>query len=176
VTEFEPDILTDGLDVVFCGLNLAASAVNDGYHFSHRNNRFWPVMHLAGFTDVRLQPADERRLLDYGCGVTAVVRRPTRSASEVSRSEFRSAQPELESKIQRYAPRAIAFLGKRGLACMLGLQDVEWGRHLPGFAGAQAWVLPNPSGLNIGFSLDQLVDAYSELRQALSSPCRTRDC
>ena len=54
VAEFEPDILTDGLDVVFCGLNFAASAVEDGYHFSHRNNRFWPVLHLAGFTDVRL--------------------------------------------------------------------------------------------------------------------------
>jgi TDG/mug DNA glycosylase family protein len=169
VAEFEPDILTEGLDVVFCGLNFAASAVKDGYHFSHRNNRFWPVLHLAGFTDVRLQPADQRRLLDYGCGVTAVVRRPTRSASEVSPEEFRRARPEFESKIRRYAPRAIAFLGKRALVCMLGVSDVAWGRYLPGFAGAEAWVLPNPSGLNLGFSLEQLVDAYSELRQALSA-------
>ncbi len=169
VAEFEPDILAEGLDVVFCGLNLAASAVQDGYNFSHRNNRFWPVLHLAGFTDVRLQPADERRLLDYGCGVTAVVRRPTKSASEVSPVEFRSAQPEFESKVRRYAPRAIAFLGKRALACMLGTSDVAWGRYPPGFAGTQAWVLPNPSGLNLGFSLEQLVAAYSELHQALSA-------
>ena len=170
MAEFEPDILAEGLNVVFCGLNYAASAVEDGYHFSHRNNRFWPVLHLAGFTDVRLQPADQRRLLVYGCGVTAAVQRPTRSASEVSTQEFRSARPELESKIRRYAPRAIAFLGKRALACMLGASDIAWGRYHPGFAGAQAWVLPNPSGLNIGFSLEQLVDAYSELRQALSVP------
>ena len=167
MAEFEPDILAEGLDVVFCGLNLASSAVEDGYNFSHRNNRFWPVVHLAGFTDVRLQPADERRLLDYGCGVTAVVRRPTRSASEVSAVEFRSARAEFESRMHRYAPRSIAFLGKRALACMLGVPDVAWGRHLPGFAGTQAWVLPNPSGLNIGFSLNQLVDAYSELRESL---------
>ncbi len=169
VAEFEPDILTEGLDVVFCGLNLAASAVQDGYNFSHRNNRFWPVLHLAGFTDVRLQPADQRRLLDYGCGVTAVVRRPTRSAAEVTPAEFRSARPEFESKIRRYAPRAIAFLGKRALACMLGVSDVAWGRYPPGFAGTEAWVLPNPSGLNIGFSLEQLIDAYSELHQVLSA-------
>lgn len=108
MAEFEPDILTEGLDVVFCGLNYAASAVKDGYHFSHRNNRFWPVLHLAGFTDCRLQPADQRRLLDYGCGLTAVVRRPTVSASEVSPAEFRSAQPEFESKMRCYAPRVIA--------------------------------------------------------------------
>jgi double-stranded uracil-DNA glycosylase len=169
VAEFEPDILGEGLDVVFCGLNLATSAVQDGYNFSHRNNRFWPVLHLAGFTDVRLQPADERRLLDYGCGVTAVVRRPTRSASEISPVEFRSAQPEFESKVRRYAPRAIAFLGKRALACMLGVSDLAWGQYPPGFAGTQAWVLPNPSGLNLCFSLEQLVDAYSELHQALSA-------
>jgi len=98
-----------------------------------------------------------------------VVRRPTRSASEVFPEEFRRAQPEFEAKIRRYAPRAIAFLGKRALACMLGVSDVAWGRYLPGFAGAEAWVLPNPSGLNLGFSLEQLVDAYSELRQALSA-------
>jgi TDG/mug DNA glycosylase family protein len=170
VSDFEPDILAEGLDVVFCGLNLAASAVQDGYNFSHRNNRFWPVLHLAGFTDVRLQPADQRRLLDYGCGVTAVVRRPTRSAAEVSPAEFRSARPEFESKVRRYAPRAIAFLGKRALACMVGASDVAWGRYLPGFAGTQAWVLPNPSGLNIGFSIEQLVYAYGELHQALSAP------
>jgi double-stranded uracil-DNA glycosylase len=169
VAEFEPDILTEGLDVVFCGLNLAASAVQDGYNFSHRNNRFWPVLHLAGFTDVRLCPADQRRLLEYGCGVTAVVRRPTRSAGEVAPVEFRSAQPEFESKIRRYAPRAIAFLGKRALACMLGVSDVAWGRYPPGSAGTQAWVLPNPSGLNIGFSLEKLVGAYGEMRQALSA-------
>jgi TDG/mug DNA glycosylase family protein len=68
-----------------------------------------------------------------------------------------------------YAPRVIAFLGKRALACMLGTSDVAWGPYPPGFAGTRAWVLPNPSGLNIGFSLDQLVDAYSELRQDLSA-------
>ncbi|MDT5019702.1 MAG: double-stranded uracil-DNA glycosylase [Mycobacterium sp.] len=170
MAQFEPDILTEGLDVVFCGLNYAASAVQDGYHFSHRNNRFWPVLHLAGFTEVRLQPADQRRLLDYGCGVTAVVRRPTRSASEVSPAEFRCARPEFEAKIHRYAPRMVAFLGKRALACMVGASDVDWGRYSPGFAGTGAWVVPNPSGLNIGFSLDQLVDSYSALRQALSTP------
>lgn len=141
--------------------------MQDGYNFSHCNNRFWPVLHLAGFTDVRLKPADERRLLDYGCGVTAVVRRPTRRASEISPDEFRCAQPEFEDKIRRYQPRAVAFLGKRALACMIGRPDIPWGRYSPGFAGAQAWVLPNPSGLNIGFSLEQLVDAYSELRQCL---------
>lgn len=36
-----------------------------------------------------------------------------------------------------------------------------------GFADTTAWVLPNPSGLNRGFSLDALVLAYAELRAAV---------
>ena len=37
---------------------------------------------------------------------------------------------------------------------MIGRPDVEWGEHATGFAGAMAWVLPNPSRLNRSFSLD----------------------
>ena len=89
---YEPDILGKGLDVIFCGLNPASSAAATGYNFSSSSNRFWRVLHLAGFTDVRLQPQDERRLLEYGCGITAIVRRPTRRAEEVLPEEFRRAR------------------------------------------------------------------------------------
>ena len=122
---------------------------------------------LAGFTDVRLQPHDERRLLEYGCGITAVVCRPTRRADEVSPEEFKAARIGFEAKMRSYAPRSIAFLGKRALSAMLGLPKVEWGQFPTGFAGTKAWILPNPSGLNRVFTLDALVEAYSELRRQL---------
>lgn len=171
---YRPDVLARGLDVVFCGINPASTAAVDGHNFSNRSNRFWSVLQLAGFTDTRLLPADERRLLDYGCGITAVVGRPTRRASDVSAAEFRHARPEFEAKMRHYAPRAIAFLGKRALTAMSGDARIGWGRYAPGFAGTTAWVLPNPSGLNRGFALDDLVRDYSELRCALeqSGPLR----
>ncbi len=81
---YEADLLAHGLDVVFCGLNPAATAAADGHNFSHRSNRFWTVLHLAGFTDTQLRPADERELLRYGCGISAVVQRPTARADAVS--------------------------------------------------------------------------------------------
>ena len=169
---YQPDILARGLDVIFCGLNPAASAAGAGHNFSSRSNRFWTVLQLAAFTDVRLQPQDESRLLKYGCGITAVVGRPTKRADEVSPEEFLKARLGFETKIRRYAPRSIAFLGKRALSTMIGQPNVEWGRQPTEFAGTMAWVLPNPSGLNRSFSLDALVAAYSEFRTALlgSSP------
>jgi TDG/mug DNA glycosylase family protein len=169
MNRFDHDILASNLDAIFCGLNPAQSAADDGYNFSNRSNRFWPVLHAAGFTDTRLEPKNERRLLKYRCGITAIVSRPTRRAEEIEDSEFRTARPGFEAKIRRYAPRAVAFLGKRGYGAMCGQVNVPWGLQPDAFGGAMIWVLPNPSGLNRGFSLDSLTVAYRELRNALST-------
>jgi double-stranded uracil-DNA glycosylase len=173
VAPYQPDILAEGLDVVFCGINPASTAAADGHNFSNGTNRFWQLLHLAGFTDKRLRPEDERQLLNYRCGITAVVMRPTPRASEVPTVEFRRARPAFEAKMRKYQPRAIAFLGKRALTAMLGVPNVGWGRQPVGFAGANAWVLPNPSGLNRRFTMDELVVAYSELRADLESSQRS---
>jgi double-stranded uracil-DNA glycosylase len=167
VSSYSADILAPGLDVVFCGINPAATAAADGHNFSNRSNRFWPVLHLAGFTDVRLQAHDERRLLEYGCGISAVVSRPTTRADEIRPAEFRAARPEFEAKMRRYAPSVIAFLGKRAFATMINRADIGWGRYPEEFAAATAWILPNPSGLNRSFSTADLVQAYGELRAVL---------
>lgn len=164
---YEPDILAKELDVVFCGLNPASSAAVAGHNFSNGSNRFWRLLHLAGFTGVRLQPHEERSLLQYGCGITAIVRRPTRRALEVSAEEFSRARRGFEAKIRKYAPRAIAFLGKRAFSVMTDQREVPWGRQSLKFAGTNTWILPNPSGLNRSFTLDALVIAYSELRLAV---------
>ena len=169
---YEPDILTRGLDVVFCGLNPAASAAAAGHNFSSRSNRFWKVLHRAGFTDVPLQAHEERRLLDYGCGIIAVVGRPTQRVDEVSLEEFKAARAEFKAKIRRYAPRSIAFLGKRAVSAMIGQPVLDWGRLPREFAGTTAWILPNPSSLNRNFTLDALVGAYTNFGQRSSATPR----
>jgi TDG/mug DNA glycosylase family protein len=169
VTGYTPDILAEGLDVIFCGINPASTAAADGHNFSHRNNRFWSVLHLAGFTDTQLRPEDEHQLLQFGCGITAVVARPTRQASEITAQEFRDARPSFEAKIRRYRPQATAFLGKLALSAMTGVRHIDWGPQPFAFAGTDTWVLPNPSGLNRGFTLDALGSAYSQLRLALTA-------
>jgi double-stranded uracil-DNA glycosylase len=119
---------------------------------------------------VQLRPEDERMLLEYGCGITAVVTRPTRRATEITADEFRRTRPVFEAKVRRYQPRVVAFLGKRALSAMLATPDIAWGRQSSPFADVTSWVLPNPSGLNRGFTLDALVRAYSGLRAAVSEP------
>jgi TDG/mug DNA glycosylase family protein len=164
---YERDVLARNLDVIFCGLNPAESAALAGPNFSNRSNRFWMVLHLADFTESQLQPENEQLLLNYGCGMTAIVRRPTHRAYEVLPEEFRKVRPEFEAKMRYYAPRSIAFLGKRAVSIMIDEPVVARGEYPKGFAGTMAWVLPNPSGRNRNFPLAALVQAYSELRQVL---------
>jgi TDG/mug DNA glycosylase family protein len=166
---YTPDILSEGLDVIFCGINPATTAAADGHNFSNRNNRFWRVLYQAGFTDTCLEARCERRLLEYGCGITAVVPRPTRRAADVAPEEFKRARSGFEARMRRYAPRAIAFLGKRAFSNMIGQPSIPWGRHPLMIADAMTWVLPNPSGLNRSFTLQALVTAYSELRRELAA-------
>ena len=171
---YEPDVLAPGLDVVFCGINPASTAAAAGHNFSNGSNRFWTTLHLAGFTDRRLEPHEEWRLLSYGCGITAVIDRPTQRANEIARTEFVAARLGFEAKMRRHAPRSIAFLGKRAVSGMLAQPDLPWGR-LPGnFARAMAWILPNPSGLNRSFNLDALMAAYAELNAALRADANKR--
>lgn len=170
MSPYSPDILTAGLDVVFCGINPASTAAADGHNFSNRSNRFWQVLHLSGFTDVRLRPEEERQLLAYGCGITAVVTRATPRAGDIAAAEFRAARPSFEQKMLRNRPRAVAFLGKRAVSSMLGDPRIAFGCQSFTVADAMTWVLPNPSGLNRGYPLAALVAAYAELRAALTPP------
>jgi TDG/mug DNA glycosylase family protein len=161
-----PDILANGLDVVFCGLNPGLEAAAAGHHFVGRNNRFWLVLFLAGFTPRMFEPVDDRLLLKEKCGLTTVVSRPTAGADEISVSEFTAASAALDLKIQAHKPQFIAFLGKKAYGAIVGRSVVEWGRQTEMFGTAGAWVLPNPSGRNRGFSTDALVSAYRDLRLA----------
>ena len=62
-----------GLNVLFVGINPGLYSAATGHHFARPGNRFWPALHLAGFTARVLRPAEERTLLDRGCGITNLV-------------------------------------------------------------------------------------------------------
>lgn len=167
MSETLPDILEAGLSAVFCGINPGRSAAAIGHHFHGNGNRFWKTLYMAGFTPVQLSPQEDSRLLEYGYGLTAAVPRASRSAEDVTTSEIELGLRDLETKIRRWKPRVIAFLGKPAWRVHADSAQVQWGLQTLRFGEAEVWVLPNPSGLNRNFSLADLVTAYSELRRYL---------
>ena len=162
------DILAGQLTVIFCGINPGLTAAAQGHHFAGRGNRFWRTLHLAGFTPEEVRPENDRTILQYQCGLTAVVERPTARADQLSAHEFTAAAADFERKIERYAPRCVAFLGKAAYCALSGQRQINWGRQSQTFGNASVWVLPNPSGRNRAFTQDQLVDAYRQLHCAMN--------
>ena len=160
------DIIDSGLRVLFCGINPGLSSSSLGYPFAHPANRFWKVLHLAGFTEHQLKPEEAEQMLVFRCGVTKLVERPTVQASEVTLLELRSGGQELIEKVEHYKPAALAVLGKQAFERGLGQRGATWGKQTYMIGDTEVWVLPNPSGLS-RITLDKLVEAYQELDVAL---------
>ncbi|OLL22371.1 G/U mismatch-specific uracil DNA glycosylase [Neolecta irregularis DAH-3] len=107
-----PDIIAPNLHLLIIGLNPGVATAKAGHVFSGPNNHFWPLLYESGITPVQLHPSEDRRLLDYGCGVTNIIDRPTTEASELSKTELVEAVPRLFQKIKLYQPKSICVLGK----------------------------------------------------------------
>lgn len=154
------DIIAKDLTVIFCGINPGLKSAEEGHHFSGRSNRFWKVMHQSGFTPYQIEAENDRDILDFGLGLTTAVARATSRADELSKDEFDSSLEFFKTKITEFHPRYIVFLGKAAYQAFSKKKQISWGPQPEDFCGSIVWVLPNTSGLNRGFSLDDLVEYY----------------
>src|SRR3954447_24127277 len=106
-----PDVIAPDLDVLFCGINPGLYSAATGWHFARPGNRFWPVLHLAGFTPRLLHPSEQEELLSYGLGITNVVARASARADELSAEEYREGGRLLAEKVALLRPRWLAVVG-----------------------------------------------------------------
>lgn len=161
------DIIKENLNVLFCGINPGLKSASDGHHFSGRSNRFWKVLNLAGFTPYQIEAINDINILDFGFGLTTAVARATSRADQLAKEEFDDSIEIFKGKIKQFKPKYIAFLGKAAYKAFSGKKQITWGLQPEDFCGAKVWILPNPSGLNRGFTLSDLVVSYSELRKII---------
>lgn len=160
------DVIAPGLTVLFCGINPGLYSGAVGHHFARPGNRFWPTLHRAGFTERLLSPFEEQLLLERGYGITNLVARATGSAAELSDDELVAGARRLARKVRRYRPAYVAFLGISAYRTAFARAGANLGRQAITIAGAQVWVLPNPSGLNAHFQLPDLARLFAGLRHA----------
>jgi TDG/mug DNA glycosylase family protein len=162
-----PDVIAPGLRVLFCGINPGLYSAATGHHFARPGNRFWRVLHRAGFTERVLHPSEERALLGCGCGITNVVAWATAGAAELSASELRDGGRRLERKVRRHRPRCVAVLGVQAYRTAFGRPGARIGRQAETLGGVPLWVLPNPSGLNAHYQVDDLARLFRALKRAV---------
>lgn len=161
-----PDLIAPGLRVLFCGINPGLYSGATGHHFARPGNRFWPVLHRAGFSD-RLLPAwEEHRLLERGYGITNLVARATATADELTPEELTAGRRRLERRARRSGAAWVAVLGVGAYRTAFGRPRAVVGRQAESLAGAALWILPNPSGLNAHYQLPDLVREFAALHAA----------
>lgn len=164
------DIVGPDLSVLFCGINPGQTSGSLGQHFARPGNRFWKVLHGAGFTDRVLMPSEQRLLLEYGLGVTNLVDRTTRAATDVGLAELAEGARRLALKLERWRPHWVAVLGVTAYRRAFGRPRATIGRQPDRIGATGVWVLPNPSGLQARYQLAEMVEMFSELRAAAVGP------
>lgn len=167
------DVIAPGLRVLFCGINPGLYTAAVGHHFARPGNRFWPALHLSGFTKQLLSPFDEAELLDIGVGITNVVAHATATAAELTNEDFIKGGRNLKAKIRRYQPKTLAVLGVGAYRTAFASPNAVVGPRDELFGSTRVWVLPNPSGLNANYQLPDLVRLFVELRESSLNPVLT---
>jgi double-stranded uracil-DNA glycosylase len=177
-----PDLLRDGLDIVFVGINPGLYSAQRGHYFARRTNRFWPALSRStlsaaarlGLGVTELLPEHDRRMPDYGIGFTDVVKRPTGNAAELAKSEFADSVPLLLAKLVAHRPRIACFHGVTGYRpferIALGIQrdDIALGLQPPSLGTTRVFLVPNPSPANAHFTPADQTSWYDSLAACLA--------
>ena len=136
-------------------------------HFAHPGNRFYPALLRAGVIERQIDRG--RR---HGCrrprstwsgagiGITNLVARATARASELSEAELRAGGERLVAFVEPAPARRGRRAGVTAYRAAFGARKAVLGRQPESFAGAELWIVPNPSGLNAHETIDTLAAAY----------------
>jgi len=177
-----PDLLADGLDVVFVGINPSLFSVAQGHYFARRSNRFWPCFSRSVLSRAarealgveRLEPEHDRALLAHGFGFTDLAKRPSARASDLPPEEFAAGVAKLVAKLKRRRPRIACFhgltayrpfqqaLAPASISPGLGLQALSIG-------ATRLFAVPNPSPANAHFTPADQTHWYDNLAECLAA-------
>lgn len=168
-----PDLVGDDVRLVFVGVNPGLWTAAVGAHFAHPGNRFYKALYAAGITesplDVRAGFSDATRgvLQGRGIALTNLVNRATARADELDRQELRRGARQLASKLARWRPRVVAFVGLGAYRSAYDRVAAHVGPQAEHrLAGAEVWALPNPSGLNAHYPVAALARSYRSAARA----------
>ena len=165
-----PDYLKEGLDIVLVGLNPSLYSVEVGHYFATPRNRFWRAINRSGLLAKPLDANTDYKMPEQGIGMTDIVKRPTRGASDLRAADYREWAPVLKEKLERFQPLIVCFHGAVAYRNYLRHADdtkvssIELGLQSHTIGRSRVFVVPNPSPANAAYSLDTLVGWYEALR------------
>lgn len=142
------DVLSDDLDVVFCGTAKGETSARLGYYYAGPGNQFYGILHRTGFTPHKLRPSECYDVNQYKIGLTDLVHTEFGNDKDISAESYDVTG--FLTKMEHFKPRFIAFNSKKGASFIFGYQGVtsiiKYGIQNQKIAGATVFVLPSTSG------------------------------
>jgi double-stranded uracil-DNA glycosylase len=133
------------MKLVIVGCNPSESSVRAGHYYAGRNNLFWPTLYESGVVPEPFDYPDDRRVIEFGIGLTDLVKRPTKEVEELKREDFAEGRIVLAQKLVEYTPRVIAFNGKLTYE-QFAQRKCKYGLQKEPLYGAPVYVLPEIRG------------------------------
>jgi double-stranded uracil-DNA glycosylase len=128
--------------LVFCGTAPGHVSARAQAYYAHKQNKFWPTLHAVGLTPRLFAPHDYPRLLDLGIGLTDLCKHASGMDHELPKDAF--DVEALRAKLERYAPRLLAFTSLNGGRAMCGRKAV-YGPQPTCIGDTELWIVPSPS-------------------------------
>lgn len=162
------DRVGPGLEALLVGINPGARSAAIGHHFAGYSNRFWKLLYESGLVPEPLRAEDDRRLPEWGLGITNLIPRMTPGIDGLRPEEYVDGLRALRRKVRRWKPPVVAFIGvSLYRTIFLKRGTVSFGLQEETFEGARVFVLPNPSGRNANFTYAEMLAAFKTLKAAL---------
>jgi TDG/mug DNA glycosylase family protein len=166
-----PDYLRPGLKVVFVGFNPGELSAHVGHYYANPQNQFWNLLFESRLVPERLTPEEDERVLEFGIGLTDVVKRWTPSAGDLTATDYREGIPSLKSRLLEARPCMVAFNGKGAYKRFCG-HEVDHGWQRERICGSRIFVLPSTSPANARVSRDEKLRYFRELARWVKRHCR----
>ncbi len=151
------------------GINPGVTSSLTGHHFAGPSNRFWKLLYASGLVPEPITFVDDRRLPEWGFGVTNIVSRPTPGVNGLRREEFVEGRLRVRRKVLRYRPEVVALVGLTVFRALFPERKgaVEAGLQPERIGDSAIYVLPNPSGRNAHYSYAEMLEAFTGLQRLL---------
>jgi double-stranded uracil-DNA glycosylase len=160
-----PDVLANGLRVLFCGINPGRVSAAARAHFANPRNDFWRLLHAAGFTSTLLAPERQWEALDDGIGITNAAYRTTAGSGDLRQGDFAGAAERLKRIALELHPAWIAFVGKEAYRGAFR-ERPQLGAQQRTLGGVKLFVLPSTSPANATVPWDERLHWFTALAQA----------
>lgn len=142
------DVLSKGLDVVFCGTAKGKASARLGFYYAGPGNKFYGILYKIGLTPNKLEPKDCYNINSFKVGLTDLVHNQAGNDKDIAKENYDVSG--FTEKIRFYQPKFVAFTSKTAASFVMGFQGVtslvKYGLQNNTIGTTKIFVLPSTSG------------------------------